>query len=338
MIAGWIAREVGAGARAPLRRLRAPVPRAPDVHVYVRALQQRGVPVLGRARGRSREGAGAAAAPGAAARAREPGRRARGARRAALAARRACPTPSSRASRREFGGRWRVRAPVAIRTPPPETLPNLARAFAPAARAGTRARRASLSPTCWPRCATRRRLLALHASRARRPAARCSTSPLCSTAWSRARAAGPERGLGRAGARRSRARSSAARPRSRCPTPTRARCSRSTARRGSSSRRSLLPDLARGGPPSFGDAWGVEARFSREQGALARAHARRALVELARVRAASSRSTSRRRAAAGCSTWPARARASGWCSSTAYAPRQRSGHLRALLGELVSDP
>src|SRR4029450_2770691 len=31
----------------------------------------------------------------------------------------------------------------------------------------------------------------------------------------------------------------------------------------------ILPDLARGAPPSSGDGWGVQARFSREQKALA---------------------------------------------------------------------
>ena len=234
VIAGWIAREVGAGRRRfgdTALLLRA----LTDVHVYVRALQQRGVPVwVGRAEDPEKEPAlqqlmsllralaNPADAPAVL-----------GVLRSPLGG-----VPDAELARfaSQGGGRWLYTAAQSVDA---RRTPNLARAFA-LLRALARADALRAARRRAGGAARRDADARAARVRARRPAAparpvRSARPP------GRARGGRSRARARRAGARRSKARSSAARPRSPCPTPTPCACSRSTARRGSSSTRSSCP-------------------------------------------------------------------------------------------------
>jgi len=258
VIAGWIAREAGAG-RLRFRSVALLMRALTDVHVYVRALQQRGVPVwVGRPEEPEKEPssqqlvallralANPADAPAVL-----------GVLRSPLGG-----VPDAELGHfRRAGGRWLYTAAQ----PPLERAPNLARAFAWLRRWHARARSEPLADVL---AALRDEtpLLALHASARDGQRRALDLSNLLDRLAARA-AAGPERGLAElvATLAAEEQRRAAEEP---VPESDAVRVLSIHAAKGLEFGTVILPDLARGAPQDQGDADGVEVRFSRELGAL----------------------------------------------------------------------
>ena len=260
VIASWVAREVGAkrfafGDVALLFRA------LTDAHVYVRALQQRGISVwVGRADEPERDPAlqqvtallralaNPADAPAVLGFLRSP-----------LGG-----VPDAELARHATrdGRRWLYTATLVDAA----TAPNLARAFESLARWHARAQAEPLSRVL---AALREEtpLLALHAAARDGVRRVVDLSALLDRLAARASAA-PERDLGHfvAGLEREERRRSAEEP---VPDDDAVRVLSIHGAKGLEFPVVVLPDLVRGSPPDFGDERGVDLRWSREQEALA---------------------------------------------------------------------